>query len=396
LYRRTNTRGMLRNRAVVALLLATALVSCQRPSTPAGRKAPPRLISEPVPRDRLADDVGRFLAGLPGTAGDPFVTLESQEAWQEHRRASDAVWKKVDEAWMPAIAQFRKTELSGRSIEDSIVFYPFSGPDTLMLTAFFPRNAIYVMVGLEPAGTLPRPRRMTEEELSAYLADVRDTVSSELVRSFFITREMDKEFRGQVTDGLFAPILLLLTRTHHTVLGYRYVRLDERGHVIGRAADYKAPGRIGNKGVEIDFRADSDQSLHRLFYFSVNLSDSRLEQNQPFRTFLAGLKGVTTFLKATSYMPHQPGFGTIRRDILADSDVILQDDSGIPYRFFDPAQWSVKLFGGYTAPYGSFRYLVQPDLRNAYETSRPEPLSFRIGYGFSRIPSNLQLAIRKR
>ncbi len=389
-------RRILNGRAVCLLLLGASLVSCQRPANPAPaeHRPPLRLFSEPVPRDRLADDVGRFLAGLPGRAGDPFLIQENQAAWEAHRRASDEIWRKVDEQWMPAISQFQQTELSGGPIEDSVVFYPFSGPDTLMLTAFFPRNAVYVMVGLEPAGTLPRFRRMTEEELSAYLADVRDTVSSELVRSFFITREMDKEFRGQVTDGLLAPILLLLTRTHHTVLGYRYVRLDENGRIVERTADYKAPGRIGNKGVEIEFRTDADQSIHNLFYFSVNLSDDRLKQNKPFLTFLKGLKDTSTFLKATSYMPHQPGFVTIRQEILADSDVILQDDSGIPYRFFDPAEWQVQLYGGYTEPYGSFRWLVQPDLRKAYETTQPKPLGFRIGYGFSRVPSNLQLAKR--
>jgi len=381
--------------SVVALLLAGAFWSCGRPSRTAEHRASAQEFSTPVPAGRFADDVGRFLAGLPGKEGDPFVALESGDAWQEHRREFDAVWSKVDQQWLPAIGRFQRTDLGGASIQDSIIFYPFSGPDTLMLTAFFPRNTVYVMVGLEPAGTLPRPRRMTEQELRAYLGEVRGMVSSELKRSFFITREMDRDFRGQVTDGLFAPILLLLTRTDHTVLGYRYVRLDTQGRIVERAADYKAPGRIGNKGVEIDFRTDADRSVHKLFYFSVNLSDERLRQNRPFLTFLAGLKGMTTFLKATSYMPHHSDFATIRREVLANSSLILQDDSGIPYRFFDPAQWQVQLYGGYTQPYGSFRYLVQPDLRKAYEDSPPKPLGFRIGYGFARVPSNLQLARRK-
>ena len=45
-------------------------------------------------------------------------------------------------------------------------------------------------------------------------------MASELGRSsFFITRQMDHQFRGQVTDfGLLAPILQLLVRTGHTVL----------------------------------------------------------------------------------------------------------------------------------------------------------------------------------
>jgi len=73
------------------------------------------------------------------------------------------------------------------------------------------------------------------EKLESHLAAVRDSVSSVFERSFFITREMDKEFRGEVTDGLFTPILLLLARSNHTVLGYRYIRLDESGKIIERA-----------------------------------------------------------------------------------------------------------------------------------------------------------------
>ena len=64
-------------------------------------------------------------------------------------------------------------------------------------------------------------------------------MASELGRSFFITRQMDRQFRGQVTDGLLAPILQLLVRSGHTVLGFRYVRLDDAGQVIDRAPDYQ-------------------------------------------------------------------------------------------------------------------------------------------------------------
>jgi hypothetical protein len=289
---------------------------------------------------------------------------------------------------------FQKRELSGISIANSTVFYPFSGPDALMITIFFPRSPTYVMVGLEPAGTLPSPKQLAGKDLRGYLASVRTTIDSELSRSFFITRQMDRQFRGQVTDGLFLPILQLLVRTGHTILGFRYVRLNDAGQIVERAANYHGPGKIGNKGVELDFRTDSDQSIHKLFYFSVNLSDERLRQDPAFLTFLTSLKGATTYLKATSYMLHKPGFSMIRERILSDSRAILQDDSGIPYHFFATAHWRVQLFGEYVHPYGSFRPLEQPDLRKAYLTLGPKPLDFRIGYGYGRAESNLLLAKR--
>jgi hypothetical protein len=140
--------------------------------------------------------------------------------------------------------------------------------------------------------------------------------------------------------------------------------------------DYKAPTRFGNKGVEIEFRADTGQSTHKLYYFSVNLADDRLSENAPFLTYIASLKGATTLLKATSYMTHRSEFSLIREKILATSAAILQDDSGIPFRYLQTGDWKVQLYGDYQRPDG------------------PRPLSFRVGYGYSRVTSNLLVAQR--
>jgi len=291
---------------------------------------------------------------------------------------------------------FQKAELSSPPAAAAPVFYPFSGPDALTITVFFPQSPVYVMVGLEPAGTLPSPKQLEKKNLERYLAATRSGMASELDRSFFITRQMDRQFRGQVTDGLCLPILELLVRSGHTILGFRYVRLDDGGQIIERTSDYHAPGRIGNKGLEIEFRRVNDQSVHKLFYFSVNLSNPRLRQNQPFLGFLTRLQGSTTFLKATSYMVHKPEFSIIRKHVLQESAAVLQDDSGIPYHFYLSPSWQVQLYGEYVQPYGSFRWLEQPDLRKAYLTQNPKPLPFRIGYGFRAVPSNLLFATRMK
>jgi len=340
---------------------------------------------------READDAARFIAGLPGKPGSPFATLEATASWKEHSRRLDEAWHKTEGTLISGLREFQKEELDESPLRSSPVFYPFGGPDALTPILCFPQTSTYVMVGLEPAGTLPGPSQIEKRGVTKYLAEMRDTVDSELSRSFFVTRQMDHQLRGQVTDGVLLPILHLLARMHNTVLGLRYVRLDDQGWVIDRPTGYKAPGRFGNKGVEIEFRADSEQSTHKLYYFSVNLSDERLTENKPFLAYLARLKGTTTLLKATSYMTHQPEFSLIRDQILANSSAILQDDSGIPYHYFQAGNWNVQLFGDYTRPYGSFKWLEQSDLRKAYESARVKPLAFHVGYGYSRITSNLLL-----
>ncbi|HLJ47346.1 MAG TPA: hypothetical protein VKU01_15120 [Bryobacteraceae bacterium] len=373
-------------------MTALALLSCGTSRKNAVQPSENRpAAAEETPRSRDADDAGRFLAGLPGSPGTSFAGLEKEKVWKDHRRELDRAWRKIDTGSIPAMREFQKSELSGTPIPSVPVFYPFSGPDSLMLTVLFPRNPVYVMVGLEPPGTLPTPKQFAKKNLGRPLKMERDTVYSELQRSFFITRQMDRQFRGQVTDGLFVPILHLLVRTGNTILGYRYVQLDEAGRVVARTVP--SAEKTPPKGLEISFQA-ADGSVHKLFYFSLNLADEKLKQDKPFLAYLASLKGVATFLKATSYMTHRDEFSVIREQVLANSVAVLQDDSGIPYRFFDTKVWNVQLYGMYNRPYGSFRWLTQPDLKKAYDTSQPKPLGFRMGYGYSRIPSNLLFAKR--
>jgi hypothetical protein len=93
-------------------------------------------------------------------------------------------------------------------------------------------------------------------------------------------------------------------------------------------------------------------------------------------------------------MVHKPEFSIIREQVLSKSAYVLQDDSGIPYHCFSASSWRVQLYGEYDRPYGSFRWFEQKDLKKAYAASGTKALDFRIGYGYGRVPSNLQLAAK--
>jgi hypothetical protein len=382
------------------LLSSFLLFGCQRPAPMAadhgaGRTAATEPAAPPdaVPHGREADDAARFLAGLPGTPGSSFSTWEDRPAWQRHRQLLDALWATADSKLIRSLREFQRNELAGPPFDQTTVFYPFSGPDVLTATLCFPRSPVYLMVALEPAGSLPSARQLARKPLAQYLGAVRTTVASELGKSFFVTREMDRQFRGQVTDGLMVPILLLLVRTGQTILGLRYVRLNEQGQIVERPPAVPVAGEFANKGLEVEFRS-ADNSTHKLYYFSVNLSNRRLSGNWGFLHYVTGMPAAVTMLKATSYMLHHAEFSTIRDLVVNHSEAVFQDDSGIPYHCFRPDQWSLQLYGEYTRPYGSFRWFEQTDLRQAYLTRAVKPLTMRLGYGFGKVASNLLLAKR--
>ncbi len=344
-----------------------------------------------VPRSRDADDVARFLSGMPSRPGSPYASLEETPIWNDHRAKLDEMWKRAEADFVGGMRGFGESTLKQDTGSDLPVFYPFGGPDSLTAVEFFPRAPYYVLVALEPTGSLPAASQLQKKDLPLYFGAIRQSLSSVLGRSFFVTREMDKEFRGQLADGLMLPILSLLVRTDHQILGLRTVRIDEDGKVVAWPADNAEGAKFKDKGIEIAMQG-KDSAQQTLYYFSVNLDDKHLQGNQGFQAYVKTLGSVKTMLKATSYMTHHPEFSLIRNDILAQSEAVVQDDSGIPYKFFDPTMWQVHLFGDYEKPYGSFRWLEQPNLRTAYHSPGVEPLPFRIGYGFHRAPSNLLLA----
>jgi hypothetical protein len=374
--------------AGAALAVALLLYGCGKPAPVAARKD----ARDPISPSRELNDTARFVAGLPGIAGSPFLQLETSAAWQAHRRCVDTAWDTAEGELLKGLRQFQQKELDRAPLKTAEVFYPFGGPDALTPTMYFPHSPSYVLVGLEPSGTLPPFRQFQKKSLEPYLGALRRTMASELGKSFFVTREMDRQFRGQVTDGLLLPIGQLLVRTGHTLLGFRYVRLDDQGRLIPREPGYHAPGLIGNKGVEIEFRTDADGSLHRLLYLTVNLADNRLRPNQAFLRYAVALKGATTMLKATSYMMHHPEFSVIRGLVLSNSGAVFQDDSGVPYCHFAPDRWRVQLYGDYERPYGSFKWMEQKDLKQAYRQTAVKPLPMHVGYGYRKIASNLLLA----
>jgi hypothetical protein len=86
----------------------------------------------------------------------------------------------------------------------------------------------------------------------------------------------------------------------------------------------------------------------------------------------------------------------MRGAVLDISRAVLQDDTGVPFKYYKKSNWAPHLYGQYVGPYGeSFAAFKQPDLIKAYEDMPLQLLDFNMGYGYAKIPSHLMLFIRK-
>ena len=138
------------------------------------------------------------------------------------------------------------------------------------------------------------------------------------------------------------------------------------------------------------------RSARTLTYLACNLQNARLQRKPTTVKYLNDLPPAATLVKSASYLMHKPYFSNVRNLILAKSTVVVEDDSGIPYRYFNQSAWDVRLFGNYSDPIALFKNWRQDDLKVAFETqSAKQPLDFGIGYRHGG-ESNLLVAARRK
>ena len=332
--------------------------------------------------DSTPDETARFLAGLP-MHGTALEQTARNAPWVRHAMQFDDAWRPLDTRQLARIRAWAAEFLAPECGDRGNVFYFFSGPDFLYAQAFFPNAANYVLCGLEPVGALPDVTKLPPAALDPALANLRKAMNSALSFSFFITKDMKTDLTQTQLSGTLPVLLVFLARGGCKVATVEPIGLDKTGAVVTEKA--------ATRGVKIAFFGPHGRA-QTLYYFTADLSDDGLKSNPALVKFCDTLGRGHSLLKAASYLMHTGGFEKTRDFLLTHSDVIVQDDSGIPFRDFDPAKWQVRLFGRYAGPLDIFAQHTQPALAEAYRRSTPPEMNFSFGYRWHPSESGLLLA----
>ncbi len=333
--------------------------------------------------DISADATARFLAGLP-VPGTPLEGRTSDAAWIRHAAEFNREWEHFDKAQREKIRAWSEQALGESFVGDDPLFYMFSGPDFLYANAFFPNARTYILCGVEPVGAVPDLEAMKPAVLGEALGNLRKTLESSLNWSFFITKHMKADLKQTQLGGTLPILYVFLARAGCTINSVTPMRLDETGNLAEQS-------KKSTVGVKIVFsgRAAQEQTL---YYFTTDLADWSVDTNPGFLKFCQAQGRGASLLKAASYLMHGNHFGRVRDFLLTNSDLILEDDSGIPYRFFESAKWPVQCYGRYVGPIATFKQYPQPDLARAYAGGKPSPLDFSFGYQWRPNRSSLIVA----
>lgn len=329
-----------------------------------------------------ADQQARLVAGLevPGAA---FEKVCKQPAWIQHSKEFNAAWERLEQKQLAKIREWSPNVLGNDATSRDPLFYFFSGPDFLYANTFFPNASVYVFCGLEPVGAPPDVLNLSPGALSGSLANLRKSLNALLSFSFFITKEMKGDLRATQLNGTLPVMYLFMARLGNTIQKVEPVTLDENGEV--------QPAQAGAPGVRIVFGRDH-QPAQTLYYFSTDLSNNGIKTKPSFIKFCGKLGPGNGFAKAASYLMHMDEFSDARNFLLSHCKMIVQDDSGIPFRYFAQDAWDVLCVGRYPGPIPLFSNRYQKDLAVAVKASNSPALTFSFGYRWHPSESSVIIA----
>lgn len=326
------------------------------------------------PSTSSLQEQAEFLAGIPLGKGSILHSLQKSPEYRQHQKELQEQWAFCRKVRYGTMQQWARDHLANIPSARGVLRYLFGGPDFLNAYAFFPDARVMVLGGLEPVGEVPPPEALDPASLGGALKALDEALHTSLFCGYFITSEM----KPQLVQGSFRGVLPVL-----------YTELALTGNVIDSVTMVRP---FGSPGVQIVYHRPGG-APQMLYYFQADLSNGK--ECRRFLDWLADLGPGASYLKAASYLLPLDSFSETRNFLMRTSTLILQDDSGLPFRSFLPGEWRIQLFGIYTEPLEIFKRGKEPALKDAYDSPlRVGPLPFGAGYHVSANDANLLLALR--
>lgn len=326
------------------------------------------------------NDIARFIAGMPLSDSSALLEYTQKAEWKSYAADMDKNWAQFQKEKIDVMKPWIDKELSEINRNSKTVFYPFSGPDFAYVQTFLPNAETYYLVALEPVGIIPDITKIGNS-MTSFFSALNTAVRDNLNLSFFITKSMKVQMNNDQIQGTLPVLLFFMARMNMYIQNICPATISKDGKLIVSGADemQKVDKKFTN-GVEISFIKPGENKITKLYYLSVSIRNDGFAAMPEAETYLNSLPSdMTTFIKSCSYCVHEEKYDKIRNIILAHSSCLIQDDSGVPFRFLTAEKWAYKVYGRYTRPISAFSMHYQADLEKAIPQDNPR-LGFRFGY----------------
>jgi hypothetical protein len=347
--------------------------------------------------DRKFNDYARFISGLPSNSGSTMGKYDSVKQVKDHAVQFGKRWDEMEKNRLSVMRKWAKEELHPKVDESLNTFYPFSGPDFLHAVQFYPNSKKYLFLANEMVGDVPAFEKMTQPQVLNYLNSIEKALGDIFRRSYFITSYMGSQIPA--VKGVVPIFMVFFARTGHEIMNVELITLDANGNTISRSQNPK-----GISGVRFTFcPIGKYDDVRTLEYFNTDISNvgtsgkGGLKARPEMVKHIEAFGKANTFVKAASYLLHYETFSTIKDLTQAKSVSLLQDDTGIPYRFL-AKDFNYFLYGKYTIPVKNFSASghYQKDLAKLYaDSTKVKSLPFSLGYHWQDQNQNYMLFVRK-
>ncbi len=347
------------------------------------------------------NEAALLLAGKDLPKKSKLYSYTESTFYKSYRQQMEVAWNKFQKPNLQKIREWWQ-KYSPPEYPKTIL-YPFSGPDIMNALTFFPEADTYFMFGLEAPGVIPAPQAMSAEQITKGLNGVKRSLGDILQMNFFKTVGMAAELSNKSFNGIAGLIMYFLATNGYTVLDASKVTIDAAGVLVpGTQQDdlinWQNPPRSRVPGVEISFRKGQGK-IQKARYFMLNVIDNALTSSSPnFIPYLKKQGPFAVIIKSASYLMHndKEKFTRIRAALLETTGYFVQDDSGIPLRYFKQNEWKLGFHGYYNGPISLFYNRMQSDLIKAMEAKSSGKLPFSYGYVYKPGLSNLMTAERMK
>ncbi len=271
---------------------------------------------------------------------------------------------------------------------DTIIFYPFGGPDLPTTLSFFPNAKKIFLLGLENCGKLLDSEEPNPEILQNYYQALDQTLETFYKLGYFKTLKMKYDFRQENFNGT-VHLLSFFASQLTEINRISYFLLDKNGETTFTDSFSPLDKRI--KGIKISCTKTNGQPLE-VYYLQINLADENICDYPELFCFINKQGKFTTFLKSASYLLQTDDFRHLKNFIVSQSPKIIQDDSGFDYNFLVSKNYNVSVFGIYLKPGKPFEKYLQPELFELTKNNTPLPFVF----GYNKIKNSLVILLAQK
>lgn len=341
--------------------------------------------------DRKFNDYAVYMSGQELPADNVLGKEDSLEFYKQHCAQFSKRWKEMDDNRLSKMRSWAKDELWKHIDNSKNLYYPFSGADFLHAYQFFPNAKKSLYIANETVGDIPDIKSMTAKQRVVFLKQIEQVLGDIFKRSYFITGRM----KGQIPalKGMIPVYMVFLSRCNMEVLNVELIDLTADHKTVVR----KGPA-TGVEGVRFTYCPKGNRAdIRTLEYFNCDASNAGTKAKPQVVAYVKAFGNANVFFKAASYLMHNPGFSEFREACLSIADAVVQDDTGIPYKFVKD-QYNVYLYGKYVRPisdFGSDGY--QADLAALYkDSSKVKSLPFSLGYHWFDKQQNYMCFVKKK